>query len=188
MSNRPATPEADPRPTAVVVMGVAGSGKTVVGEGLAERLGLPMLEGDSFHPEANVRKMSSGIPLTDEDRWPWLDAIGRAIGETPGGVIVACSALKRVYRDRLTAAAGRPLLFLFLDGSREVLASRIGNRKGHFMPAGLLDSQLATLEPPGPDELSVRVDIAPPVAQVVAAALVALRSASGLAIPDTPSG
>ncbi|MCB1487112.1 MAG: gluconokinase [Bauldia sp.] len=176
------------KPTAIVVMGVAGSGKTVIGEALAERLGLPMLEGDSFHPEANVRKMSSGVPLTDDDRWPWLDAIGKAIGETPGGVIAACSALKRAYRDRLTAAAGRPLLFLFLDGSREVLASRIGNRKGHFMPPGLLDSQLATLEPPGPDELTIRVDVAPPVAEVVAEALTALGSASGLTIPDTRAG
>ena len=176
------------KPTAIVVMGVAGSGKTVIGEGLAERLGLPMLEGDSFHPEANVRKMSSGTPLTDDDRWPWLDAIGKAIGETPGGVIVACSALKRVYRERLVAAAGRPLLFLFLDSSRETLAARIGNRKGHFMPAGLLDSQLATLEPPGPDEPALRIDIGPPVAAVVAAAVAALRSASGLEIADTPPG
>ncbi len=169
-------------------MGVAGSGKTVVGEGIAERLGLPMLEGDSFHPEANVRKMSSGTPLTDADRWPWLDAIGAAIRDTPGGVIVACSALKRAYRERLIAAAGRPLLFLFLDGSRETLAARIGGRKGHFMPAGLLDSQLATLEPPGPGERSIRVDIEPPVPEVVDAALAALGRASGLAVPAASAG
>ncbi len=175
------------RPTAVVVMGVAGSGKTVIGEGLAERLGLPLLEGDAFHPEANVRKMSSGHPLDDDDRWPWLDAIGTAIGEIPGGVIVACSALKRAYRERLTAAASRPILFLFLDGDRATLAGRIGARKNHFMPPGLLDSQLATLEPPGPGENFVRIDIGPTVPEVVDAALDALAGASGLAIPDPGS-
>lgn len=165
---------------AIVVMGVAGSGKTVVGEALAEKLGLTLLEGDAFHPEANVAKMSSGVPLDDDDRWPWLDAIGTAIGTTEGGVIVACSALKRVYRERLENAAGRPLLFLFLDGRKETLAGRIGGRKGHFMPPGLLDSQLATLEPPAPDEPAIRISIEPPVDTVVASAVSALQQAGAL--------
>jgi len=162
------------QPPAIIVMGVSGSGKTVVGEALAEKLGLPLLEGDDFHPAANVKKMSSGVPLTDADRWPWLDAIGKAIHDASGPVIVACSGLKRIYRERLEAAAGRPVLFLFLDASKETLASRLGNRKGHFMPASLLDSQLATLEPPAPDEPAIRISVEPPVDQVVEAALAAL--------------
>ena len=164
------------QPPAIIVMGVSGSGKTVVGEALAEKLGLPLLEGDAFHPAANVEKMSSGVPLTDADRWPWLDAIGKAIHDAPGPVIVACSGLKRVYRERLEASAGRPVLFLFLDASKETLAARLGNRKGHFMPASLLDSQLATLEPPSPDEPAIRISVEPPVDQVVEAALAALAS------------
>jgi len=162
------------QPPAIIVMGVSGSGKTVVGEALAERLGLRLLEGDTFHPAANVKKMSSGVPLTDADRWPWLDAIGRAIHDAPGPVIVACSALRRAYRERLEAGAGRPILFLFLDASKETLASRIGDRKGHFMPPSLLDSQLATLEPPGPDEPVIRISVEPSVKDVVEAALAAL--------------
>jgi gluconokinase len=176
----------DPAP-AIIVMGVSGSGKTVVGEALAEQLGLPLLEGDTFHPPANVKKMSSGVPLTDADRWPWLDAIGKAIRDAPGPVIVACSALKRVYRERLEAAAGRPVLFLFLDASKETLAARIGNRKGHFMPASLLDSQLATLEPPGPDEPIIRISVEPPVKEVVEASLAALASRGALPRPAEPT-
>jgi gluconokinase len=166
----------DPRPPAIILMGVSGSGKTVVGEGLAARLGYPLLEGDRFHPKANVAKMSSGSPLTDADRWPWLDAIGTAIRDAPGGVIVACSALRRAYRDRLRAEAGRPVAFVFLDGSRETIAARLAARKGHFMPPSLLDSQLATLEPPTPDEPVIRVSIEPPVETVIAAVIAALSS------------
>jgi gluconokinase len=161
-------------PPAIIAMGVSGSGKTVIGEALAERLGLRMLEGDTFHPAANVKKMSAGIPLTDADRWPWLDAIGAAIRDAPDGVIVACSALRRVYRERLAAAAVRPLLYLFLEASRETLAARLANRKGHFMPASLLDSQLATLEPPGPNEPVIRISVEPPIDAVVEAVLAAL--------------
>ena len=159
-------------------MGVAGSGKTVVGEALAERLGLPLLEGDQFHPKANIEKMSSGMPLTDDDRWPWLDAIARAMRDAPGGVIVACSALRRTYRDRLRAGAGKPVVFIFLDGSRETIAARLGARKGHFMPPSLLASQFATLEPPAADEAGVvRVPIEPPVETVVGLALDGIAAA-----------
>jgi len=155
------------RSTAIVVMGVAGSGKTVVGSALGARLGVPFRDADEFHPAANVAKMSSGVPLDDEDRWPWLDAIGAAMRDTPGGVVIACSALKRAYRDRIIAVAGRAVMFVYLDGDRATLAKRLGGRKGHFMPASLLDSQLATLEPPAADENAIVVSIEPPVATIV---------------------
>ena len=180
MSNPAAASPLPQHPPAIVVMGVAGSGKTVVGEALAARLGLPLLEGDQFHPQANIEKMSSGTPLTDADRWPWLDAIARAMREAPGGVIVACSALRRAYRDRLRAGAGKPVVFVFLDGSRETIAARLGARKGHFMPPSLLASQLATLEPPPADEAGVvRVAIEPPVETVVGLALDGIATARG---------
>ncbi len=157
---------------AIVVMGVSGSGKTTVGEALAADLGVPLLEGDQFHPKANIDKMSSGTPLTDDDRWPWLDAIAKAIRDAPDGVIVTCSSLRRIYRDRLRAGTGRPMIFVFLSGSRETLAARLAARKGHFMPASLLDSQLATLEPPHPDEPGiVEVSFEPTLEVVVKAAI-----------------
>ncbi len=157
---------------AVIVMGVSGSGKTSVGEALSNRFGWPLLEGDQFHPKANIDKMSSGTPLTDDDRWPWLDAIATAMREAPDGVIVTCSSLRRVYRDRLRDGAERPVIFVFLNGSRETLAARLGARKGHFMPASLLDSQLATLEAPTADEPGiVPVSLEPPLAEVIAAAI-----------------
>jgi gluconokinase len=161
----------------IVVMGVAGSGKTSVGTALAARLSLPFRDADEFHPKANIDKMSAGIPLTDADRWPWLDAIGQALAASGGRLIVACSALKRAYRDRLTRAAGRPVIFLWLDGSKATIAARMEHRKHHFMPPSLIDSQFATLEPPGPDELAVRVSVEPPRDEVVAAALAALPGA-----------
>ncbi|HEU0207106.1 MAG TPA: gluconokinase [Pseudolysinimonas sp.] len=148
----------------VVVMGVSGSGKTTVGAALADALGLPFVDGDALHPEANVAKMAAGIPLDDADRAPWLDAVGRVLAAAP--VVVACSALKRVYRDRLRAAAPA-LQLVFLDGSRELLASRMAARPAHFMPTALLDSQLATLERPGPDEHALTAEIAEPVAEIV---------------------
>ena len=163
---------------AIVVMGVSGSGKTTVGEALAADLGVPLLEGDQFHPKANIDKMSSGTPLTDDDRWPWLDAIAKAIRDAPDGVIVTCSSLRRIYRDRLRAGAGRPMIFVFLSGSRETLAARLAARKGHFMPASLLDSQLATLEPPHPDEPGiVEVSFEPPLEVVVKAAIDSVAAA-----------
>jgi gluconokinase len=158
----------------VVLMGVSGSGKTVVGEALAKRLGIPFLDGDHLHPEANVAKMASGVPLVDADRWPWLDAIGAAIGAEPAGAIVACSALKKAYRDRLVTASGRPIVFVLLDGSQATLAKRLATRKGHFMPLSLLASQLATLERPGLGERAVTVSIEPEVADVVASVVGAL--------------
>jgi len=149
----------------VVVMGVSGSGKSTVGASLADALGVPFVDGDALHPAANVAKMAAGIPLDDADRAPWLDAVGAVLAAGP--VVVACSALKRTYRDRLRAAAPE-LRLVFLDGSPALLASRMGARPGHFMPASLLDSQLAALERPAPDEHAITADIATPVAEIVA--------------------
>ncbi len=155
---------------AVVVMGVTSCGKTTVGEALATALHAEVfIEGDKLHPPANIAKMSAGIPLTDDDRWPWLTRIGNELAGT-GCKVASCSALKRAYRERITIAASRPVAFIFLSGSRELLAERIAARKGHFMPPSLLDSQLATLEIPAPDELAVTIDIALPVAEQVARA------------------
>lgn len=142
-------------------MGVSGSGKTTVAASLAERLGWPFMEGDSLHPAANVAKMHAGEPLNDDDRWPWLDAVAAWIDSRladAGAGIITCSALRRVYRDRIIGdRAGVRLVFL--TAPRDVLAARLGARQGHFMPASLLDSQLATLEPPDPDERPIEVDV-----------------------------
>ncbi|MEV8212399.1 gluconokinase [Leifsonia sp. NPDC077715] len=143
----------------VVVMGVSGSGKTTVGERVAARLGVPFVDGDALHPPANVAKMASGTPLDDDDRAPWLRAIGETLaGTAPEGVVVACSALKRSYRDLIRAEAPGAV-FAELDGTREVLAARMAARPGHFMPVALLDSQLATLEPLQADEAGMRLDV-----------------------------
>lgn len=146
-------------PTVVVVMGVSGSGKTTIAELLADRLRWPMLEGDDLHPSANIAKMQAGVPLEDEDRWPWLDSVGdwidRRLAEGSCAV-VTCSALRRAYRDRLRADG---VVFVELDGTHRTLERQIGDRKGHFMPASLLESQLATLEPLGTDENGFRVSI-----------------------------
>lgn len=131
-------------------MGVSGCGKSCLGAALGERLGMGFIEGDSLHPPANVEKMRSGTPLTDADRWPWLDRIAAELGANED-LIVSCSALRRVYRDRLRAS-GQGVHFVHLAGSREVLAERMAARSGHYMPVTLLDSQLATLEAPGADE------------------------------------
>jgi len=151
-------------------MGVSGSGKTTVGERLAARLGLPFQDADALHPVANVEKMAAGVPLTDADRAPWLDAVGRVLADGP--VVVACSALRRSYRDRLRAAAPS-LVLVFLHGTRELLEQRMGHRD-HFMPVSLLDSQLATLEEPGDDEHALAYDVVRPVDEIVDAAAVAL--------------
>jgi carbohydrate kinase (thermoresistant glucokinase family) len=146
----------------LVLMGVSGCGKTVVAERLVARLGWPFQEGDALHPPANVAKMHAGTPLTDDDRWPWLDAVAAWIDSrlaAGGNGIVTCSALKRAYRDRIIGARAGVRL-VYLRGDRDLLAARIGARRGHFMPASLLDSQLATLEPPGADEHPIVVDVA----------------------------
>ncbi|MBU3731576.1 MAG: gluconokinase [Beijerinckiaceae bacterium] len=149
-------------PRVLIVMGVSGCGKSTVGQALGEELGWEFRDGDAFHPPANVAKMKSGAPLTDEDRWPWLDAIARYIDETRaqgGHAIIACSALKRVYRDRLKGA--RPdVTFVHLAGSKELIEARMAARQNHFMPLGLLDSQFATLEAPSDDEGAMIVSVA----------------------------
>lgn len=137
-------------------MGVSGSGKSTIGSALADALGLPFVEGDDLHPEANRRKMAAGRPLTDEDRGPWLDAVAETLASGP--VVVSCSALKRAYRDRLREADPEFVL-LFLHGTRELLTTRIRARTHEFMPTTLLDSQLATLEEPGMDEQTLSFDI-----------------------------
>ena len=159
---------------AAIVMGVTSCGKTTVGEELAKRLGVGFVEGDKFHPAANVDKMSSGVALTDQDRWPWLAEVGKALVGTQG-MIGSCSALKRIYRQRIAQAAERPVAFIFLDGNRALLETRIMARKGHFMSPSLLDSQLKTLEPPGPDEWAVRLDIVQHMDELVAKAMAFLR-------------
>ena len=140
-------------------MGVSGSGKSTIGAALADRLGIPFVDGDALHPMTNVERMAAGIPLTDEDRWPWLKKVGEAMAAASGtGIVVACSALKRSYRDAIRAAAPEAL-FVYLDGPRELLASRLGHREGHFMPATLLDSQLEALEPLGDGERGIVISI-----------------------------
>ncbi|CAN7460485.1 MULTISPECIES: gluconokinase [Brucella] len=161
----------------IIVMGVSGSGKSTVGEKLAESLHLPFLEGDSLHPKSNVDKMASGIPLQDEDRWPWLDKIGERMAAAEQGLIVSCSSLKKSYRDRLRAAVSGQLAFVFLDGSFEVLHEHMGHRTGHFMPVTMLESQLATLESPVGEPLVFRVDVVDPIEEIVAESLEWLRSA-----------
>ncbi|MEU0471430.1 gluconokinase [Streptomyces olivaceus] len=162
-------------PHVVVVMGVAGTGKTTIGPLLAARLSVPYAEGDDFHPPANIAKMTAGTPLTDEDRWPWLDAIGDwAHGRAGLGGVVSCSALKRSYRDRLRAAAPG-VVFVHLTGSRELIEDRMSHREGHFMPTALLDSQFATLQPLEADETGVAVDVAGAPEEITARAVNTLK-------------
>jgi len=151
---------------AVIVMGVSGSGKSTLAAMLADRLGCSFLEGDRFHAPEAVAKMRSGTPLTDQDRWPWLDRIGLAMAEAvrrDGIAVGACSALRRAYRDRLRAAVGVPLRFVLVDNAREVILQRLLERPGHYMPASLLDSQFATLERPVREEgaLTILSDASP---------------------------
>jgi len=163
-------------PHVVVVMGVAGTGKTTIGPLLAARLGVPYAEGDDFHPPANIAKMTAGTPLTDEDRWPWLDAIGGwAHGRAGLGGVVSSSALKRSYRDRLRAAAPG-VVFVHLTGSRELIEDRMSHREGHFMPTALLDSQFATLQPLEADEAGVGVDVAGSPEEITERATNALKA------------
>ena len=151
---------------AVIVMGVAACGKTTVGEALAAKLHAQFVEGDTLHPPTNVAKMSAGHPLTDEDRWPWLTQVGASL-KGDKGIVASCSALKKIYRQRIVESAGRPVRFILLNGDKAILQKRIAERKGHFMPASLLESQLATLEIPGADENAITIDIALPLQKQV---------------------
>jgi len=157
----------------VLLMGVSGSGKSTVGPALAAELNWPFLDADTLHPPGNVAKMASGIPLTDADRWPWFDRIVAEMRRcTAAGknVVIACSALKQAYRDRL--ASGGSVRVVYLKGDAETIAPRLAGRKGHFMPPSLLASQFATLEEP---DNAIVVDIKQPVAAQVAAITRALR-------------
>lgn len=157
----------------VVIMGVSGTGKTSLGQALSARLGIPYLDGDDLHPAANVARMAAGIPLTDDDRWPWLDRVAAMLADR-APVIIGCSALRRVYRDRLRAGAGGAVQFLHLTGPRDIIAARMALRQGHYMPTALLDSQLATLEPPTALE-ATPLDITLPLEALVEAAAQALH-------------
>jgi gluconokinase len=170
-------PGSSRKPMHVVVMGVSGTGKTSVGEELAEELGCEFIEGDSLHPRRNIEKMERGIPLTDEDRWPWLQAIAElvAVRDLEGtSTVVTCSALRRKYRDILRDAA--PTFFVHLDAPFEVLQARMQERTKHFMPTSLLRTQFDTLEPLDEDESGAVVDVSPPIDEVVEEAVNAVRT------------
>jgi carbohydrate kinase (thermoresistant glucokinase family) len=170
----------------IVIMGVSGAGKTTVGCLLAERLGFAFLEGDRFHPQANVAKMQRGEPLDDADRWPWLDRLAAELRRARNeghGLVLTCSALKRTYRERLRAGAPE-LRFVWLDGDRSVIRARLGIRKGHFMPPALLESQFTALEEPGPEESVLRVSIDREPAEIVAE----IMRAISVSHSPTPTG
>jgi len=157
----------DAKGTAWVVMGVSGCGKSSVGALLAAKLGIPFIEGDAFHSEANVAKMSAGIALTDDDRHDWLVTLRDKLAARKGGAVLSCSSLKRAYRDLLRSAGG-DVRFVHLAGERGLLEQRVSNRPGHYMPSSLLDSQLRTLEPLQPDEAGITLDISDTPEQLVA--------------------
>ncbi len=164
-----------PPATRVVVMGVSGAGKSTVGALVADALDYPFLDADSLHPMENIRKMSDGTPLSDEDRRPWLDLVGHELASTrAAGIVIACSALKRRYRDAIRAKAP-DTIFLYLEGSLDVLCARMEGRSGHFMPANLLASQLAALEPMEGDESAVVIDIAGTMTEILHAAVAGIR-------------
>lgn len=159
---------------AIVIMGVSGSGKSTLGTTLATALHCPFLEGDAFHSPAAIEKMQAGHPLDDDDRWPWLDRLGDALAQTvdrTGAAVAACSALRRRYRQRLAERMKGEIRFILLDGSPALLGERLRNRHGHFMPARLLSSQLATLEPPGADEHAITLRAGEPITTLCAAAV-----------------
>ncbi|CUH28591.1 Thermoresistant gluconokinase [Jannaschia seosinensis] len=161
----------------IVVMGVTSTGKTEIGRRLAYALDGRFVDGDDLHPNHNVDKMARGEPLNDADRLPWLDQIGEVLKQADDTIVVACSALKRSYRDRIRDAAGE-VTFVHLTGPKEVIAERMRQRKGHFMPASLLDSQLRTLEEPGPGEVVLKGDITLPAAKLTACILDGLHAAN----------
>ncbi len=150
MSTAESQPPSEPR-LPIIVMGVSGSGKTTVGKALARASGLPFFDGDDLHTPQARAKMAAGVALDDADRWPWLERIGACLADAaahPAGVIIACSALRRIYRDRLRASAGPMLRFVYLEGGEALMRQRVARRKGHYMPASLVESQFAALEPP----------------------------------------
>jgi len=178
-----------PPPTALIVIGVSGAGKTTIASMLAQRLGWRFEDADWFHPPENVAKMSSGTPLTDEDRWPWLAKIHTWIEETHDAGhhgVIACSALKRVYRNVLVGDLGLAVRMVSLDGSRELIDSRLKLRHNHFMPESLLDSQFAAFEPLAPDEHPIVVSIAPHPREIVENIVVKLEADIGGPVPDGP--
>ncbi|HEY9010520.1 MAG TPA: gluconokinase [Devosia sp.] len=165
MSTAPSPRRSEPA-RIIIAMGVSSSGKSTVGQAIARRLHVPFLDGDGYHPPANKEKMRNGIPLTDEDRWPWLETLATALKDAAsqkGSAVGACSALKRAYREYLTEKAGEPILFVFLEGTEDVIRKRIEARQHEYMPASLLDSQFATLEVPQPDENVLTVSVVDPV-------------------------
>lgn len=172
----------------VIVMGVSGSGKSAVGAPLAAEVGFEFLEGDDHHPRANIEKMAAGIPLTDADRGPWLRGLADLVAqrhERGEGTVLACSALRRAYRDVLRTAVPPDESFLIqLDADVDTLRSRLLERRGHYMPASLLDSQLATLEPLEPDEAGVVLDSTMLEPDLVAEALFAVNARHGTLPPD----
>lgn len=157
-----------------VVMGVAGSGKSSIGAGVAAAMGGTYIDGDDFHPRSNIEKMANGQPLNDDDRWPWLEMVATELAKLDGIGLVGCSALKRAYRDFITVKAGAPVRFIYLDGSKSLIAGRMASREGHFMPTSLLDSQFAALEVPAIDENAVAIDISGSEEQVVAQIVAAI--------------
>jgi carbohydrate kinase (thermoresistant glucokinase family) len=166
----------------VVVMGVSGSGKSTIGALIADALGVPFVDADSLHPGSNIEKMAAGHPLDDEDRWPWLAVVGRRLaGAGESGAVIACSALKRAYRDAIAAEAP-DVVFAHLDGPADVLGQRLEGRSDHFMPPSLLASQLAALEPLGAGERGTTVDISGDVSQVVRTAVLGIRGATSPSI------
>jgi len=174
----------------VVVMGVSGSGKSAVGDLIAEALGVPFVDGDSLHPMSNISKLCEGEPLTDADKWPWLAIVGEALAdaEQHGGMVIACSALKRQYRDAIRLAVAQ-VIFVLLEGPRELLAARLATRPEHLLSsaqaarAGQLDWQLAILEPLDNEESGVTIDVTPPLLVVVDEAVAAIRRSHGTLKP-----
>jgi len=154
----------------IVVMGVSGSGKSTVGAAVAQRLRVPFADADDLHPPANIAKMTAGQPLDDDDRYPWLEAIGEWLAGHPGGAVMSASALKRKYRDQLRRHCPA-VEFVHLSGSPELIAARQASRPGHFMPAALMASQFATLEPLQPDERGVTIDVGQDIDSIVASYL-----------------
>jgi gluconokinase len=176
--------------TAILVMGVSGSGKSTLAAALATQYAASFLEGDAFHSAANKAKMAAGIPLDDTDRWPWLDALGAALGEaarSKGTAVAACSALKRSYRTRLAAAAGMPLRIILVEGPADLLAARMRGRAGHYMPVSLLDSQLATLEPPTTEEQALRLAVDAPPEALLAEAVAWLADGAPQSASSSPA-